>query len=66
MNRLSVWEKNSEEREGKGCERACRQTFKDAILPTGGGGGGGEGGALGYFFLDSKLAPLSKENFPEN
>ena len=33
-NRLSVWGKKSEEREGKGGERACRQTFEAAIPPS--------------------------------
>ena len=37
--RLSVWGKNSREREGKGGgggvgEPACRQTFEAAILPS--------------------------------
>ena len=34
MNRLSVWWKNSEEREEKGGETACRQTFEAAIPPS--------------------------------
>ena len=34
MNRLSVLEKKSEEREGEGGERACRQTFEAAIPPS--------------------------------
>ena len=31
---LSVWEKKYEEREGKGGERTCRQTFEAAIPPS--------------------------------
>ena len=34
VNRLSVWEKNSKEREGRGGGGACRQTFEAAIPPS--------------------------------
>ena len=30
----ALWGKNSKEREGKGWERACRQTFEAAIPPS--------------------------------